>query len=58
MIEIATFCGKPITDMDRDELLKVIEHLAVQLASYQTPQMAEFIALGHVEHLKRGRVSR
>jgi hypothetical protein len=46
--------GKPINDLPRDELLKIIRHMAAELDSFRSPQRIRAFALGSVEMIKRG----
>lgn len=50
------FRGRPIGEMNRDELLEVIEYLAVQNAQYMAPQAIHERAVGKVEIFKRSLV--
>lgn len=51
---IGMFHGKPVEDMDREELLKVIEYLAAENQRHTSPDRIRAYALGSVEMLKRG----
>lgn len=48
------FYGKRLADMDRAELLQVIEYLSGRVEGYAAPGMSRAYALGKVEMLKRG----
>ena len=52
---IEAFSGKPIDDMDRNELIEVIRYLAKDAQVYMTSDMREAVALGRVEQLKQGK---
>ena len=48
------FAGKAIDDMDRDELIHVIKHLADDIERLTSPRYARAFGLGSVEMAKRG----
>lgn len=53
---VVTLYGKTLADMDRDELLGVIDFLSARYLESVTPEKIHERALGRVEMLKRGEV--
>jgi len=48
------WCGKPASELSRDELLLVIDYLSKRLGEYTTPRAVDAMARGRVEQWKRG----
>lgn len=46
--------GRPVTELSREELLEVVDHMARELATHRTPSAIHANALGRAEMLRRG----
>lgn len=51
---VSHWMGERIDTMPREKLLEIIDYLARQLSSYQTPAMSRAIGLGRAQMLIRG----
>ena len=54
MENISTWYGQPVQELDREELIKVINHLSKELAVHRTRKAIRAHAIGSAQMLRDG----